>query len=302
MSTLMPELRAGGTDLSERRRSGVSHGEVIDIVPTPDMIGITLDANGSVHIGSMVTIAAIATHPHLRTAYPGFATAAGVLATPQIRAVGTLGGNLAQRSRCWYFRNPAFACLKKGGDICPARRGNQLYSVAIDLGPCIAPHPSTMGMVCMAYEAIVTTSRRKRLPVANFFGDGRDGSADNMLVPGEIIERVELPPVAAGERSVYRRATSRTHAEWPLVEAFVGVVLAAGRVSVARVAAGGIAPVPMKLSQVEDALLGTQGDAVTIARAAAMVRMSDSVPSINAYKLDLLEGLLVDLLTRVVAP
>ena len=96
------ELRAGGTDLSERRRSGVSRGSLIDIAPTPDMTGIDCSANGAARIGALVPIDRIANDPRIAAAYPGLAAAAGGLATPQIRRVATIGGNLAQHSRCWY--------------------------------------------------------------------------------------------------------------------------------------------------------------------------------------------------------
>jgi xanthine dehydrogenase YagS FAD-binding subunit len=138
------EFRASGTDLSERRRSGVSRGPLVDIVPTSDMIGIAWNAAGAAQIGASTSIAAIAADARVAAAYPGVAAAAGGLATPQIRHLATLGGNLAQRSRCWYYRNPHIACLKKGSDRCPAREGNHLYGVVFDLGPCVAPHPSTM--------------------------------------------------------------------------------------------------------------------------------------------------------------
>jgi xanthine dehydrogenase YagS FAD-binding subunit len=297
--THRPELRAGSTDVSARRRSGVSEGDIADIAQTPESTAIAFAPNGGVRIGSLLTIATIANHPVLRASYPGLTAAAGALATPQIRAIATLGGNLAQRSRCWYFRNAAFTCFKKGGQTCPARQGNHLYAVAFDIGPCIAPHPSTVGMACMAYEASITTSRRY-LPVSQFFGDGRNPSADNMLAPGETILFVALPPPITGERSAYRRITARTYAEWPLVEAVLVVVLVSGRVTVARVAANGVAPAPFRFRQVEDALIGTQLDPPSIARAAALGRKS-GFPSINSYKLDLLEGLIIDLLQRVAA-
>ncbi|WP_461320452.1 FAD binding domain-containing protein [Bradyrhizobium elkanii] len=146
-----PEFRAAGTDLSERRRSGLSCGAIIDL--GPDTIGVVWNADGSARIGALTTIAAIASDPRLAEAYPGIAAAAQGLATPQIRHMATLGGNLAQRSRCWYFRNPQIACLKKGGADCPARSGNHLYHVTFDLGPCVAPHPSTMAMALLAYDA-----------------------------------------------------------------------------------------------------------------------------------------------------
>ncbi|MEA2943345.1 MAG: xanthine dehydrogenase YagS FAD-binding subunit, partial [Bradyrhizobium sp.] len=181
------EFRAAGTDLSERRRSGVSRGPLIELSAGPDTIGIDWGAGGAARIGALTAIAAIATDPRLGQAYPGLAAAALGLATPQVRHLATLGGNLAQRSRCWYFRNPHIACLKKGGTECPARAGNHLYGVAFDLGPCVAPHPSTMAAALLAYEATISTDRRSGLTIGELLGDGSNGSADHALEPGEMI-------------------------------------------------------------------------------------------------------------------
>jgi len=148
----MTELRAGGTDLSERRRSGVSTGPIADIAYRPDLLRIDRAAGGSTRIGALVPIATVA---GLGADYPGLAAAAGGLATPQIRRIGTVGGNLLQRNRCWYYRNPGANCLKKGGHDCPARAGNHRYHVLFDLGPCVAPHPSTLGAALLAYGATV---------------------------------------------------------------------------------------------------------------------------------------------------
>ena len=117
-STPSAEFRAAGTDISERRRSGVSRGQLIDIAAVPETIGTDWDASGALRIGAFTTIAAIAADARIAQAYPGLAAAALGLATPQIRHLATLGGNLAQRSRCWYYRNPDIACLKKGGPDC----------------------------------------------------------------------------------------------------------------------------------------------------------------------------------------
>ena len=189
-----PEFRAAGTDLSERRRSGVSTGPLIDIAAQPDMTSMLWGADGTLRIGAFTTIAAIASDSRIAAAYPGLAASAQGLATPQIRHLATLGGNLAQRSRCWYYRNPQIACLKKGGSDCPARSGNHLYGVAFDLGPCVAPHPSTLAAALLAYDATILTDRRSCLTIAELFGDGSDGTADNALMPGELIRGVELRP------------------------------------------------------------------------------------------------------------
>src|ERR1700738_3438377 len=176
-STQTAEFRAAGTDLSERRRSGLSRGPLIDIAAAPDTIGIDWRADGAARIGAFTTIAAIAADARIAATYPGLAASALGLATPQVRHLATLGGNLAQRSRCWYYRNPHIACLKKGGADCPARSGNHPYSVAFDRGPCVAPHPSTMAAALLAYEATITTDQRNGLTIGEVLGDGSHGAA-----------------------------------------------------------------------------------------------------------------------------
>lgn len=292
------EFRAAGTDLSERRHSGVSRGPIIDIIPTPEMTQIFWSGTGAPRIGASTTIDRIAADARIAEAYPGIAAAAGSLATPQIRHLATLGGNLAQRSRCWYYRNPHVACLKKGGADCPARQGNHLYAVAFDLGPCVAPHPSTMATALLAYDAEVTTNQRNALSVKQLLGDGSNGAVDNALSAGEMITAIDLPPPLADERAGYRRAIGRTHAEWPLVEVVARVVAKDGAFHLVSLAAGGIAPVPLRLSAAESA---AQGAAVTPSSIAATARAAiDGAKPLpmTRYKLDLLEGLVLDLLEQ----
>ena len=295
------ELRAAGTDLSERRRSGVSRGPLIDLVRPTEVQDVAWSEDGAARINAFATIATLAADARLAAAYPGVSAAAAGLATPQIRHVATLGGNLAQRSRCWYFRDPHIPCLKKGGDNCPARDGNHLYGVAFDLGPCVAPHPSTMAAALMAYDATVTTSRRQGLGIAALLGDGSNGRADNLLEPGEIIESIVLGVPVAGERALYRRAISRSYAEWPLVEVVVRAVIADGIFRLVRIVAGGIAPVPLRLAAAESLLQGAAVNATTIGNAVAQSTVSAKPLPMTGYKLDLLRGLTRDLLERVAA-
>jgi xanthine dehydrogenase YagS FAD-binding subunit len=295
------EFRAAGTDLSERRRSGISRGPLIDLDASPDTIGVEWKVDGAARIGALTTIADIARNSQIAAGYPGLAAAAGGLATPQIRHLATLGGNLAQRSRCWYFRNPQIACLKKGGSTCPARDGNHLYSVVFDLGPCIAPHPSTMATALLAYEATATTSLRRDLPIAQLLGDGSDGRVDNALMPGEVIKSIQLPPPLTGEIALYKRAISRTHAEWPLVELVVRAVIAGGSFQLVRIAAGGVAPVPLRLRAAEAAAKDAPATMATVSEAAERsIKDANPLPQ-TRYKLDLLRGLVLDLLGSLVA-
>ena len=300
-SSQSAEFRAAGTDLSERRRSGVSRGPLIDIKTSPDTIGMNWGADGALRIGAFTTIAAIAADARIIEAYPGLAAAALGLATPQIRHLATIGGNLAQRSRCWYFRNPNIACLKKGGADCPARSGNHLYSVAFDLGPCVAPHPSTMAAALLAYEATIITDRRSGLTIGELLGDGSNGAADNMLLSGEMIRAVQLPPPLQDERALYKRAISRSHAEWPLVEVCARAVVSAGAFQFIRITAGGIAPIPLRLSAAEAALQGAPANPATIANAAKQAIAGAKPLPMTGYKLDLLCGVVHDLLERLVA-
>lgn len=293
------EFRAAGTDLSERRRSGVSTGPLIDIAAAPDTIGMHWGADGALRIGAFTTIASIAADPLVAASYPGIAASAQGLATPQIRHLATLGGNLAQRSRCWYYRNPQIACLRKGGSDCPARSGNHLYHVAFDLSPCVAPHPSTMAAALLAYDARVTTDRRGELTIGALLGDGSNGAADNALQPGEMIKGIELPAPLQGEHALYKRAISRTHAEWPLVEVCARAVFKDGAFQFVRLAAGGVAPVPLRLAAAEAAVQGKQASAATIADAARQATSGAKPLPMTGYKLDLLEGVVQDLLERL---
>jgi xanthine dehydrogenase YagS FAD-binding subunit len=301
------QFRAGGTDLGERRRSGVSRGPVLDIGRRPELSTVEwLPDGGGATIGALVSIAAIASDPLLGAAYPGLAAAAAGLATPQIRRVGTVGGNLLQRNRCWYYRHPATSCLKKGGGDCPARTGNHRYGVLFDLGPCVAPHPSTLGAALLAYGATVDTERRTALSMVDLFGDGSTGTHDHLLPPDELLTRITMPRPAPDERAAYFRVTSRAYAEWPLAEvvARLGSNSGAGggTISWAAIAVGGVAPVPLRLPRVEAALAGRPATAETFAEAGALAAEGANPLPMTGYKAPMLTGAVTEALERAAAP
>jgi len=296
------EFRAGGTDLSERRRTGLSRGAIVDLIPDTATADVTWNGNGAAQIGALVTVETLASDTRLRAAYPGLAAAAAGLATPQIRAVATLGGNLAQRTRCWYFRNTHLDCLKKGDAVCSARAGNHLYGVAFDRGPCVAPHPSTLAAALLAYGATVTTSQRAGLSIEALLGDGADGARDNLLAPDERISRVDLPVPLAGERAGYRRAISRTSPEWPLVEVVVRATISEERFTFVRMTAGGIAPVPLRFVDAEQALQSATADAANIRKAAERATANARPLPGTGYKLKLLEQTIIDMAEALIQP
>lgn len=292
------EYRAGGTDLQQRLRSGVSSGPVVDIHRLAELKQIAWREQGGARIGALVSVNALASEPRLASAYPALALSAGALATPQIRAAATLGGNLLQRNRCWYFRQPAIRCFKKGGDACPAREGNHLFGACFDLGACVAPHPSTLGMALLAYEARFEVSGSGVRPIEALYGDGSDPHHDHQLRERELLTAVIMPAPLAGERAAYVRAISRASAEWPLIEAVVRLWTAGDKIIQARVAAGGVAAVPLRLGSVEAALVGQAADAVNLRAAASHAADGARPLPMTAYKVDLLRGTVLEALER----
>jgi xanthine dehydrogenase YagS FAD-binding subunit len=156
-----------------------------------------------------------------------------------------------------------------------------------------------MAVALLAYEATVGTDRRDRLSIADLLGDGSDGSQDHALEQGEIVRHIELPAAVAGERALYKRAISRTYAEWPLVEVCARAVVADGRFRFVRLAAGGIAPRPLRLMASEALLLGAEANEETMLEAARRATTDANPLPMTAYKLDLLIGVVNDLLERL---
>jgi xanthine dehydrogenase YagS FAD-binding subunit len=294
------ELRAGGTDVTARQRSGLASGPFVDLRDVTGLRGITWHPDGSARIGAMTTIAEIAADARLGAAYPALTLTAGSLATPQLRSAGTLGGNLLQRNRCWYYRNPAVSCYQTGGDSCPARAGLNLYSTVIDLGPCVAPHPSTMAMALLAQDATVRVHGRGVMPVGDLY-DGTDPTRDHQLGAGDVLVSIELPVPSAGERGAYRRAIARQEAEWPLVEVVTRLVITDGVITLAAVAAGGVARTPVRLGEVEAALVGQPPAEEVLAAAADRATAGCRPLRQTGYKVALLRGTTLEVLERASA-
>lgn len=293
------ELRAGGTDTTARHRAGITPGPFTDLDGAEALRGCTPLPGGGLRIGALTTLAALTTDPRVRSGWPALAVSAGTAATPQIRAAGTLGGNLLQRNRCWYYRNPHFSCLQKGGDGCPARAGDHHFGVVSGDGPCVAPHPSTLAMALLTYDAETEIDGEAPRTVAELYGDGdRLHQSDHLLAPGRILTAVLLPPALPGERAACRRATSRAHAEWPLVEAAARLALDGATVTHAAVAAGGVARVPLRLPEVEAALIGREATPEVLAEAAATVLARCRPLPQTGYKATLFRDTVLEALER----
>lgn len=289
------ELRAAGTDLQERLHTGVSRLPIVDIQRVEGLDGIEIRDDGA-DIGALVTITGVGVHPELQARYPAFTLPAQLLATPQARSRGTMGGVLCQRTRCWYYRNPHLGCPKKGNATeCPSREGNHDFGVVFDFGPCVYPHPSSIGCALLTYDAEVTVAGRGRITVAELYGDGT-AMADHSLAPGEMITHLHLPAPAAGEKGGYQRLMSRALAEWPLVEVVVRLVIEGETITVARVGIGGVANIPFRLTEVEAALEGQAAtDAVIEAAATRATERAKPLPG-TTYKVAMVEALVASTL------
>jgi xanthine dehydrogenase YagS FAD-binding subunit len=234
--------------------------------------------------------------------------AARALATPQIRAIATVGGCLLQRTQCPYFRHPEFECFKKGGATCPARAGHHEHGVCFDLGPCVYPHPSTLGLALLAYDVQLEIHDGRALAVADLYGDGSDPTRDHLLGEHQLLTHVVLPPPpdfgldsAEDPQSgaAYVRATARAAAEWPLVEVVARLHWdARGLIRLARVAAGGVANIPLRLPRVEAALLGQPVTPEVIARAAAVAGAGATPLPQTGYKVALLARTVLEALEQ----
>lgn len=280
------EFRAASTDLSDRRRHGISGGSLVDLRDLPGLDQILLEGP-RLNIGAKVTVQAIANSSLVREHHPALAAAAGALATPAIRAVATLGGNLTQRVRCWYYRSPEQHCLKKGGSTCLARAGDHLFHACFDKGACAAPHASTLAMALLLGEGLLTTDRRS-LTLSEFLGDGSDPRRENRLEAGELLLGLSLPVVQAGLRSGYFRAISRARAEWPLVEVAVQLRLEGGLMRQVQVAIGGVATVPFRLPAVEAKLEAAAPSPELLLATGALAKEGAAPLPMTAYKLELL--------------
>ena len=284
-------LKAGGVDLLDRMKEGLDNPKtVVSIARVPGHDRIETGPPAS--IGALATLAKLAANPGLQKHYPALSDAAAGAATPQIRNMATLGGNLCQRPRCWYYRLEEFDCRKKGGAECFAFQGENRFHAIFDTDLlCCCVHPSAAGTALLAYGAtldIVSPAGRRALSLDAFFHrPTADATRENTLKPGDVIEGVRIPVQPPGSRSVYRKLKEKESFDWPIVETCVRVSIAGGVIRDARVVFGSVAPTPHRSARAEALLVGAS-PSDTLARRAAEAAVQDARPlSQTAYKVRL---------------
>jgi xanthine dehydrogenase YagS FAD-binding subunit len=286
---------AGGTDLLTLMKADiVAPDQLIDIKRANGLSSSIEETTDGLRIGALATLAAIETHQGIRERYSALAEAAAIAATPQLRNMATIGGNLLQRPRCWYYRNPLFHCWLKGGDTCDARDGqNRLHALFGD-SPCVATHPSDPANALLALDATVTVrgaSGERQVSLSDLFALPRDDHRlETTLQPGELIVEIQLP--AAPPPSTYLKAMDRSVWAFALVSVAAAYRIVDGKIEDARLVLGGVAPIPWRVAVAEQVLNGSTPDAATFARAATAA-LADARPlDHNGYKVPLAETLI----------
>jgi xanthine dehydrogenase YagS FAD-binding subunit len=293
-------LMAGGTDLLGELKEGVVEPEVvIDLKSIFGLSYIKKEKDG-LHIGAATPIAELIDSPVIRQEYKGLHEAARVIASPQLRNIGTVGGNLCQRPRCWYYRDAAAVCRKKGGSLCFASQGRNKYHAIIGGGVCFMVYPSDLApmLIALGAEATITGPKGDRkLPLAQFYAPPLvNVQKENVLGPDDILRQVRIPPAKKGDKSAYLKFKERGAWDFALVSAGVRGNVSGKSVDDLAIVMGGVAPFPWKAEKMEKALRGKRLTETVVAQAAQAALEEARPLEDNAYKKDLA----VAVLTRAV--
>jgi xanthine dehydrogenase YagS FAD-binding subunit len=245
-------------------------------------------------IGALVTVAEIERDADVKGAFPGLHEAAAEIGSQQIRNVATVGGNLAQHSRCWYFRHRDTVCLKKHGDLCYARHGENHYHSLFTGNECISPVVSSLATVFAALDAtaiVLRDTKETRLTMGELYQKAwEDPTAHNSLHPSDLILRVEIPAVR--RRSAYLQASDKHAFDWALVSCAAAADVVDGKLKSPRVALGSVSPKPHEVAAANEFLEGKALDEATAAAAADLI-LKDAKPlEHNAYKVPLAHALI----------
>ncbi|MCK4872094.1 MAG: FAD binding domain-containing protein [Phycisphaerales bacterium] len=286
-----PVYKAGGLDLLDHLKEGlIEPGLLVDIRTLAGCADPIHQAeDGTLRISANATLADIARSPLMHEHAPVIAQAAHSAASPQIRNVATIAGNLLQRPRCWYYRQQQFDCLKKGGHQCFAPDGENKYHAVFGGGPCHMIHPSSLApalSVCNAHIH-VTGSGRESIPITELFHAPDQGlRSEHNLSPVEIITHITFDPVP---HSAFCAVHEKQAFDWPLAMAAAALVIESGTIRSARICAGAVAPIPWPLPKVEDALRDLRiDDDGELDKACSLAADRGEPLSQNAYKLKLL--------------
>ncbi len=290
------QIIAGGTDVLGEMKEYIRTPErLINLKSIADLDQIHVDEDGA-RIGTLARIRDIAAHPTLQRHYTVLAQAAHAVGTPQIRNMGTLGGNLCQRPRCWYYRNEDTHCTKKGGSKCFAVEGLNKYHAIFDGGPCHIVHPSDAAPALLALDAellVYGPDGPGEIPLADFFVLPRQNvMRENTLASNEVIAEVRIPTPKPGTVSLYMKIRERQSLDFAVASIAAVFQMSGDQCKDARIVLGGVSPAPKRAKGAEEILRGETLSA-GLAEEAAQATIDQATPMTqNAYKVQIVNALI----------
>ncbi len=298
------KVHAGGTDLLGCLREHVFEAsKVVSLRSIKSLGGIKKSSQGGVRIGALTTLREVAEDGEIKKKYAALAQAASEVASPQLRNQGTLGGNLCQKPRCWYYRGD-FHCLRKGGEECFAVAGENAFHCIFGGESCYIVHPSdtapALGVLAARIQIRGPKGQRSVALEDFHVPPSEDYRKETCLQPGEIVTEIELPPPVDGLRSSYRKVRARQSWDFALAGVALALVFKGDQVQKARVFLSGVAPVPWRSKEVETAVTGKRLDDATVRKAAEAAVQKAKPLEQNAYKIPLLRGLIEEQLLAMV--
>jgi xanthine dehydrogenase YagS FAD-binding subunit len=300
-----PRPIAGGQDLLTTMKDYLTRpSRVVNLKGIRGLDKILEDGKGGLRIGALVTLNQLEEHPVVRRSFPGLAEAAHSIATPQIRNLGTVGGNLCQRPRCWYFRLEEAVCLKKGGSECFAATGENKYNAILGGGPSYIVHPSDLAPMLVALGAavaIVGSEGKRTIALDKFFTLPSEGNLrrENVLKNDDLITEIVVPASKFAAHSTYLKFKERDSLDFAMASVAAAVAMGANNtITEARLVLGGVAPIPWRVPKAEAALIGKTMNNEMLATVAKIALEGAKPLEKNAYKIPLTETLVRRALAR----
>jgi xanthine dehydrogenase YagS FAD-binding subunit len=281
--------KAGGMDLLDLMKEGIiAPARIVNLQRIDALRGVQLDAAG-LRLGALTTLAEIASHASVRERYPALAAAAAHAATPQIRNAATIGGNLLQRPRDWYFRNELYHAARE-----EAGREQSQYGAIFDNAKTTMVHASTPATALLAYGANVhvvgKSGKSRTIALGDFLlPPDFDRDRDTTLGRDELVTHITVPPLSTNTRAAYHKQTERDSYDWPICDVAVVLTLANRKVETAKIVAGAVAPVPRRMIASEDLLRGREIDENIAAEAGRSAVRGATPTERNVYKVPVLE-------------
>jgi len=291
-----PRIIAGGTDLLDEMKEGlIAPRRLVNIKANGNLRALRFDAGDGLRVGALATLSELESSAAVRRNYPAVAAALATIASPQLRNMATVGGNLCQRPRCWYYRDQALHCARKGGPICYALEGENAYHAILGGYLCVIVHPSDLAPALIAYDARISYAGpdgRQTLPLEDFFiGPEEDITRENILGPNQVVEEIAVPAPPAGTRGVYLKVRDRQTWDFATVSVAAVMEMEGPVCRRARIVLGAVAPKPWPAPAADKLLMGGRITPALAGQAAEAALQGARPLEHNGYKVAMARNL-----------